>query len=116
MVELHNQIMVAMARCMLKAKALPGYFRCEAVVMTIHILNRLSTHVVARKTSYEAWHGVATIVHYMRTFSSIAHVKVTHPGLKKLDDRSWQTIFIGWESGSKAYHCYDLVAQRVIKS
>jgi hypothetical protein len=35
---------------------------------------------------------------------------------KKLDDRSWQTIFVDYEAGSKAYRCYDPTAQRVIIS
>lgn len=40
-------------------------------------------------------------------------MKVTMPNLKKLDDRSKHTIFIGYESGSKEYRVYDLVTRRV---
>jgi len=40
-------------------------------------------------------------------------MKVTTPNLKKLDDRSRRTIFVGYEPGSKAYRVYDPVSQRV---
>jgi transposase InsO family protein len=38
-VERRNQCVVSMARCMLKAKDLPGYFWGEAVTTAVHILN-----------------------------------------------------------------------------
>jgi hypothetical protein len=40
----------------------------------------------------------------------------TRPGLKKLDDWSHKIIFVRYESGSKAYMCFDLVEQHVIMS
>ena len=46
-------------------------------------------------------------------FGCIAHMKVTTPNLKKLDDRSRRTIFVGYEPGSKAYRVYDPVTQRM---
>jgi hypothetical protein len=116
-VEQHNQTVVAMVRCLLKTKVSPGYFWDEAIAMVIHILNWSSTHAVTRKTLYEAWHWVPPTVHYMRMFNCITQVKIMHPVLKKkLDDRSWQTIFVGYEAGSKAYRCYDPTAQCVIIS
>jgi hypothetical protein len=46
-------------------------------------------------------------------FGCIAHIKVTMPNLKKLDDRSKLTIFIGYEPGSKAYRVYDPMTRRM---
>lgn len=40
-------------------------------------------------------------------------MKVTTLHLKKLDDRSRRTIFVGYEPGSKAYRLYDPEARRV---
>ena len=45
----------------------------------------------------------------MHTFGCIVHTKVTKPNLKKLDDRSIRSIFVGYEPGSKAYRVYDPV-------
>jgi hypothetical protein len=52
----------------------------------VHILNRAPTRTLDRKMPYEAWHGAVPTIHYMRTFGCITHVKITRPGLKKLDD------------------------------
>lgn len=43
----------------------------------------------------------------MRTFGCIAHVKVTRPHTKKLDDRSIKMVFVGYEPGSKGYRVYN---------
>jgi len=40
-------------------------------------------------------------------------MKITTPGLKKLDDRSRRTIFVGYEPGSKAYRLFDPTTRRV---
>jgi hypothetical protein len=36
------------------------------------------------------------------------------PNLKKLDDRRWPMVFIGFELGSKTYRTYDPVSKKVI--
>ncbi|WVZ54433.1 hypothetical protein U9M48_005225 [Paspalum notatum var. saurae] len=105
-----------MARCMLKSKGLPGYFWGEAVSTAIFILNRSPTRALAGQTPYEAWHGERPRVHFMRTFGCVAHVKDMRPGLKKLDDWSTPTIFVGYEPGSKAYRCYNPRSGRVVVS
>ena len=98
---------------MLKAKGLPDEFWGEAVTMTVYLLNRSSSKSVGGKTLYELWTGSVPGVQHLRMFGCIAHMKVTTPNLKKLDDRSRRTIFVGYEPGSKAYQVYDTVTQRV---
>jgi transposase InsO family protein len=51
-VEHRNQTVVAMARCMMKAKSMPGEFWGEAVTTAVFILNRSPTKSVADKTPY----------------------------------------------------------------
>jgi hypothetical protein len=81
-----------MARCMLKSKELPDYFWGEAVTTVLHILKRSPTCVVDGKTTYATWHGEAPIMHYFRTFCCLAHVKITHARLRKLEDRKRKII------------------------
>jgi hypothetical protein len=56
-VERRNQIVVAMAWSMMKAKNLPRYFWGEAVVTAVYLLNRSPTRAVEGMTPFEAWHG-----------------------------------------------------------
>jgi len=71
---------------MLKAKELPGVFWGEAVTTAVYLLNRSTSKSVGGKTPYELWTGSPPGVHHLRTFGCIAHMKITTPGLKKLDD------------------------------
>jgi hypothetical protein len=101
------------ARCMMKAKRLPGMFWGEAVNCVVYILNRAISKLTGSKTPYELWTGSKPHVKHLRTFGCVAHVKVTKPNLKKLDDRSRGMSFVGYEPRSAAYRCYDLTTKRV---
>ena len=92
---------------MLKAKQHPGEFWGEAVTTAVYLLNRSSSKSIGGKTPYELWTGSTPGVQHLRTFGCIAHMKLTTPNLKKLDDRSRRTIFVGYEAGSKAYRLFD---------
>jgi hypothetical protein len=98
---------------MFKAKGLPVMFWAEAIVVVVYVLNRSPTKEVASKTPYEVWHGRKPVVHHLHTFGCIAYVKDTSPNLKKLDDRIHPMIFVGYEQGTKGYHVYDPMSQRV---
>jgi transposase InsO family protein len=106
-VERRNQMVVGTARSMLKDKALPGVFWGEAVTTAVYLLNRTSCKANQGATPYELWTGSTPAVHHLRTFGCIAHVKVTAPNQKKLDDRSRRMIFAGYEAGTKAYRVYE---------
>lgn len=112
-VERRNQTVVAMARCMMKAKDMPSAFWGEAVTTAVFILNRSPTKSVRDKTPFEAWHGRAPAVHFFKTFGCVVYVKDVKPHLKKLDDRSKAMVFLGYEPGSKAYRAYDPSTKRV---
>jgi hypothetical protein len=84
--------------------------------MVVYILNQSPKRAIDGKTPYEAWHGTTLVVHYIRTFGCVTHIKVTCPGLKKLDGHSLKTIFVSYKLGSKAYRCYDPATECVIIS
>ena len=77
------------------------------MVTAVYLLNRSSCKAIGGRTSYELWTGSTPAVHHLRTFGCVAHVKVTAPNLRKLDDRSRRMIFVGYEVGSKVYRVYD---------
>jgi len=82
----------------------------------VFILNRSPTKALKGVTPYEAWHGRKPNVSYLKTFGCIGHVKKVKPGLAKLDDRSVKAVFLGYESGTKAYRLYDPVRGKVLVS
>jgi transposase InsO family protein len=70
-VERRNQSVVAMARCLLKDKNLPGMFWGEAVNCAVYLLNRSTSKSTGGKTPYELWTGAVPAVR-----SAPAHVRV----------------------------------------
>jgi hypothetical protein len=101
---------------MMKAKSMPPEFWGEAVTTAVFILNRSPTKALKGVTPYEAWHGRKPNVSYLKTFGCIGHVKKVKPGQAKLDDRSVKAVFLGYESGTKAYRLYDPVRGKVLVS
>ncbi|WVZ50853.1 LOW QUALITY PROTEIN: hypothetical protein U9M48_002065 [Paspalum notatum var. saurae] len=73
----------------------------EAVTTAVFILNRSPTQSVDGKTPFEVWHGVKPSVHFLHTFGCIAHVKAGGKHPTKLEDRSTQMVFVGYEAGTK---------------
>jgi hypothetical protein len=68
---------------------------------------------VAKGTPHEAWSGKKPSVQHLRTFGCVAHVKVTRPDVKKLDDRSIPMVLLGYEPGSAAYRVFHPPSGRV---
>jgi transposase InsO family protein len=112
-VERRNQTIVGMARSLLKAKNVPARFWGEAVTTAVYLLNRGTTKSVEKMTPLEAWSGRRPSVQHLRTFGCVAHVKVTRPDVKKLDDRSMPMVLLGYEPGSAAYRVFHPPSGRV---
>ena len=67
----------------------------------VYLLNRAPTKSVVGMTPYEAWCDRKPSVDHLRTFRSIAHIKVLGAHNAKLEDRSIPTILLGYEQGFK---------------
>src|SRR5438128_1747601 len=102
-----------MACSLLKQRGILARFWSEAVVTAVFLLNRAPTKSLDGMTPFEAWHGRKPVVHFLRTFGCVAHVKDVRPHPSKLVDRSRKMIFIGYEEGSKACRVLGPVSQRV---
>jgi hypothetical protein len=86
-VERRNQMVVRMARALLKQRGMLAFFWREAVVTVVYILNRSPTKALNSRTPYEAWHGHKPMISHLRVFGCLAFDKeLGH--IDKLDDRS----------------------------
>ena len=104
--ERRNQTIVSTARILMKSMGVPARFWGEAVTTAVYLLNRATTKSVSGMTPYEAWYGRRPNVQHLGTFGCVAHVKVTRPNTKKLNDRSVPMVFLGYEPGSAAYRVF----------
>jgi transposase InsO family protein len=113
-VERRNQTIMGMVRSMMKTMKVPAEFWGEAATTAVYILNRSPTKSVEGMTPYEAWYKHKPSVHHLRTFGCLVHVKVIGGLVKKLDDRSVEMVFFGYEKGSKAYRVYNPLTKKVV--
>lgn len=72
----------------------------------MYVLNRSSTKSLGGKTPYEAWFGQKPQIDHLRVFRSLVYVKKVSGHLKKSESRSQPIVFIGYETGIKAYKCF----------
>ncbi|KAD5507479.1 hypothetical protein E3N88_15182 [Mikania micrantha] len=85
----------------------------EAVRHAAYILNRVTTKALTSCTPYEAWSGIKPNVDHVKVFGCLAHMRISNPYPKKLDDRSQAVIHLGIETGTKAYRLYDPISEKL---
>ena len=91
---------------MLKDKSLPLELWGDAINTCGYMLNRSSTKNLQGKMPHEMWSGKKPKLSHLRILGSIVHVK-TPEALGKLDDRSKEMVFEGYEKGTKGYQCFN---------
>lgn len=112
--EQRNQIVVGMARNMMKAKRMPAEFWGDALSTAVFILNHAPIKSLQGMTPFEAWFRRKLDVSFLRMFMYVGHVKTTNLHLTKLEDRSMPIVILGYEAGSKAYRLFDLCRGKVV--
>lgn len=67
----------------------------------------MSTKALGDTTPYEVWSGRKPNLEHLRVFGCTAHAKVLRGHLHKIDSRSEALVYLGTETGSKAYRLLD---------
>ncbi|KAL8138166.1 hypothetical protein V2J09_004167 [Rumex salicifolius] len=67
-------------------------------------------------TPLEAWSGRKPGVSHLRVFGSVVDGHVLDERRSKLDEKSQNFIFIGYEAGSKGYKLYDPESKKTVIS
>ncbi|KAD5803413.1 hypothetical protein E3N88_14773 [Mikania micrantha] len=115
-VERRNRSILNMTRSMMNAMKLPQDLWAESVRHSVYLLNRLYTKPLVNKTPYEVLKGRKPNLQDVKVFGCVGYVKVTKPGLKKLEDRSISMVHLGMEPGTKGYRMYDVENNKIVVS
>jgi hypothetical protein len=75
----------------------------EVVQTTIHVLHRVGSRTHEGVTTYELWIGQKPSMGYFKTFGCTTYAFMPKDFRKKLDPKFVKTIFVGYNSTSKAY-------------
>jgi hypothetical protein len=109
-----NQIIMNMARSLLKEKCLSNTVWAEAITCSSYLLNRSPTTSIKMKVPQEAWSGTKLNVSHLRTFGCITYAHIPFELRKKLDDRSDKCIFTSYSETSKSYRLYNPISKKPI--
>lgn len=105
--ERENRTVIEMARTMLQAKEIKNEFWAEAVNTAVYILNRTGKSSVVGKSPYELWFGSEANVNHLRVFGSKVYIHVPKQCRRKLDAKSLECLFVGYEENVKGYRIWN---------
>ena len=108
--------LVGSAHAMLQHASLSKGFWAEVIMVTAHIHNRSPRKGLNWKTPHELFNGCTPDVSYLRVFGCCAWVYTPKDQQKKWDTNSQQMIFVGYESGLKAYRLWNLRTCSIVVS
>lgn len=100
--ERRNRYLQEMAMCMLLDAGLEKQYWGEAIAAAAYIQNRLPSRTVG-KTPFELWSGQKPDVSHLKVFGCQAFVHVPDAKRGKMESKAEKLIFVGYDSGSKAY-------------
>jgi hypothetical protein len=108
-----NRTLMEMARSLLHTSSAPPSFWAEALDLVVWIHNRVPR---GKKVSpYQLWFKHAPDLSALRTFGCLANA-VNANQKKKLADRSYPLVFIGFGEGRKGWKFYNQTTSKVVYS
>lgn len=102
--EQQNYTLMVSVRSVLKAKKLPKSLWGEVLRTSTYLKNR--SPGVDEITPYERINNTKPFLGHLRIIGARAWVHIPKERQKKLDDRSWQGVLVGYE-GNNQYRVYD---------
>lgn len=88
---------VEMARCLLEQSGLGIEMWAEALNTAVYIINRLPSTALGGMTPFRAMFGKDCGMDHLRVFGCRAYVQEYDANRKKLDDKAWRGIVVGYD-------------------
>jgi transposase InsO family protein len=99
-----NRTIISKARCMLSNSGLSRKFWAEAASTACHLINCFPSIAIHKKTPIEVWSGSPYDYSQLRIFGCTTYAHVDNG---KLEPRVIKCIFLGYDSGVKAYKLWN---------
>eukprot|EP00794_Sanderia_malayensis_P020790 gene20790-22828_t len=101
-----NRTLQEMALSQLEHAGLPREFWAESVSTACYVQNRLPVTSVG-VSPFERWYGRKPTVKHLRGFGCTAFALKPNPYRRKMEAKSEQMRFLGYQKGTKSYRLYD---------
>jgi len=113
--ERHFQTTANMARSMLSFADLPNTYWVLAFDAAVYIRNRVWS-TGANGIPFEILTGVRPDVSHFRVFGCPAYVHTPESQQRKLSEKAWKGIFVGYCTDSPAWKVYNPITRKVLHS
>ncbi|CAM8987559.1 unnamed protein product [Rhodiola kirilowii] len=111
----HRHIL-EVARAIMFEAGLPKHFWGDSILTAKHIINRLPTPVLQRKSPWEMLFGEKPHVNHLRVFGCSCYVSTHTHTRDKFDPRELECVFLGYPVGQKGYKMFCLSTQQIMVS
>ena len=111
-----NRTIAKRARCLRLNAGLAKNFWAEAVNMACFLINRSPRARLDGRVSEEVWTGSEVDYSSLRVFGCPAYVHVSSDERSKLDAKSKQCVFLGYQKGVKGFKLWDPKANKIVIS
>ena len=103
-----NRTLQEKARSMMVSSGLHGRFWGEAIVTACYLRNRSPSRVLkGDKTPEKVWSSWKPSIAHLKVFGCKGFVLIPDKERKKMDEKSWTRIFVGYAQRSKGYKIFD---------
>ena len=111
-VERINGTLATMVRSLLYSAGLHPNFWSYALLHAVHLKNRL-WHSAINQTPFQAWTGTRPDLSHLRTFGSLVSPRRNGPRPAKLDNHTYEGVFLGYTSSCANINYIDVQSGRV---
>jgi hypothetical protein len=115
-VERMNKSIAEKARCLKLNARLANIFCVDAVSMACYLIKRSPRVALERKVAEEVWIGNEVDYFGLRVFGCPTYVHIPSEEQSKLDPKSRQCVFVGYEKRVKGYNIWDPKANKAVIS
>ena len=109
-----NRYLLETTRSLLFGAQLPTYLWEEVVKTACYLYNRVPTQALYRTIPFKVYTGQRSNLAHLRVFGSAAFIHIQDR--KKLDPKSHQLVFVGYDLQTKGYRCLDFLTKKVVIS
>ena len=103
-----NRTLQEKGRSMLASSGLKGGFWGEAIMTAVYLRNRSPCRMLEEdKTPEETWSGWKPSIGHLRVFGCKTFVLIPEEKRRKMEEKSWTGILVGYAHQSKGYRVYN---------
>jgi len=111
-----NRTLIERVRCMLSEAKLSKHFWGEALYTAMHVINLSLVVALHSEVPNKIWFGKNVKYDHLRVFGCKVFVHVPKDERSKLDAKSRQCIFIGYDANEFGYRFYDPIEKKLVRS